>query len=143
MEQQTIKSIIEKCGKIRIELNSVHWRRMNKIHRIFATVFDIPIKTAAGLNQFYHYKDGGYPTEKSPPRYAVACDDIAHMFIGAEFISEENIINEYLEKTHGLKLVRISEPKALELRITPKAKKLMGEADVLHLSEIKSPNLKS
>jgi cell fate (sporulation/competence/biofilm development) regulator YmcA (YheA/YmcA/DUF963 family) len=139
MKQQRIKGVIEKCGKIRVELNSVHWRRMNKIQRVFATVFDIPIKTAAGLNQYFHYKDGGYPKPDSPPRYADASDKLAHMFIGAEFIGEGNTINEYLEKNFGLKLVRVREPKALKLRFTDRAKNLMAAANVMHLQKIKKP----
>jgi hypothetical protein len=135
-----IKEIIENCGNIRVELNTVHWHRMNKIQRVFSTVFDIPIKTAAGLNQYFHYKNGGYPKADSPPRYVDASDKLAYMFIGAEFIGEDIVINEYLEKKHGIKLVRIKQPMPLKINLTKKANKFIESAQVIHLKKIKNPN---
>ena len=94
---------------------------MNKIQRLFVDRFGIPLKQAAGLNQFYHYKNGGYPSEDSPPRYKQAAEKLGYMFLGAECIGEENLINDYLESEFGLKLTRVDAKPVLKVK--PETKK--------------------
>ena len=68
------------------------------------------------MNQYFHYKGGGYPRENSPPRYADAADKLANMFIGAEYIGEGSVINKYLEKEFGLKLVHTTPLAPLKMK---------------------------
>jgi hypothetical protein len=137
---KNITKIIDDCGNIRVTLNQVHWRRMNCIQRTYSKLFGISIKAAAGLNQYFHYKDGGYPRDNSPPRYADAADKIANMFIGADYIGESDVINKHLERKFGLKLVRTKAAPPLKMRkITKDLNKNFVAAKIEHLKGITDP----
>jgi hypothetical protein len=137
---KNITKIIDDCGNIRVTLNQVHWRRMHCIQRTYARLFGISVKVAAGLNQYFHYKGGGYPRENSPPRYADAADKLANMFIGADYIGEGHVINKYLERNFGLKLVRTKAAPPLKMRkITKDLNKNFVAGKLEHLKGITDP----
>jgi hypothetical protein len=110
-----IQATFTAAGVVRNELNSVHWKRMNSVQRLIANLYDIPLKQVSGLNQFWHYRNGGYPSESSPPRYEVAAEKLANMYLGAECIGKEGLINKYLERVFGLKIIRVAEKPKLKL----------------------------
>lgn len=126
-----IRDTFATAGQLRVDLNSIWWKKMNKIQRLFVALYGIPLKQASGLNQFYHYKNGGYPNEDSPPRYKAAAEKLAYMFLGAECIGEEHLINEYLEKEFGIKLTRTSAKPPLKLKkFNARIEKLFVESGV-------------
>ena len=108
-----LKTILSESGEIRYHLTTKLWPQMNKTFKLFAEVFGITSKQAADLNQFYHYRNGGYPNENSPARYKVACDKVADMFISASHAGMSDTISKYLEKAHGIK-IQLVKPKKLK-----------------------------
>ena len=137
-DTERIQKVLDKCGATRHELNTVHWRKMRGIQRAFSKMLDVPKKVSGGLNQYFHYKNGGYPSENSPPRYEDAAEKLANMFIGAEFIDESEVINRFLEKKFGLKLVRVRHAAKLKRKaLAPLEQRKLQDMGISHLEEIK------
>jgi hypothetical protein len=113
---------LEEAALIRKELNEVEWKRMGKVQELFELMFDKPKEHMRRINDAYYYINGGYPSPNSDPRWKTAAKALGAMFFYMEAMGDPEVINNFLQKEFGLKLV-VVEKRELKFKTANQANK--------------------
>jgi hypothetical protein len=88
---------------IRSEINTVHWKRMNRIAKIFNLLFDHDGGEFIFAKNILYYT-GGWPFEHTPPRAQTTAYNIADAYIILSFLGEQKVLDKYL-KDKGVRII--------------------------------------
>jgi hypothetical protein len=107
--ESALQQAVEKSSETRFELNTYHWPKLSAIQNVMAQVFGIPLSFVKNLHQAYYYRNGGYPSENSPPRYDPPARKAAEMYIMLSMIGKEGYI-ENIFKEYGITISFDTQP---------------------------------
>ena len=96
---------VEKCGKIRLEINDVHHKEMNLIAQIYQAVFNRDSGEFRYAKDILYYK-GGWPSEHTPARAESLAKHIFQSYLILSYIDQETELVDFL-KEYGLSLTLI------------------------------------
>lgn len=101
--ESALKQGVQKSSNIRFDLNNNLWPKLNAMQECLAILFDVPASYTKNLVQAVYYKNGGYPSENSPPKHTVLVEKVSQMYIMLKMINQDDLIKEEFLK-FGLKI---------------------------------------
>lgn len=110
-EKDIEDAIIEGAG-IRKDLNTSEWPRIKSMFKVFEQLFGESWKDIRAVVDAYHYRNGGYPNETSPPRHHSSADKIARMYRYLEILGDAEMVNSYLRENYGIEFHVVDKQKA-------------------------------
>lgn len=106
---ESFKEVVDTCAHIRYDISSVLSKRLSKIQEAFTVLYGKDKSWYKSLNNAYHYRHGGYPSESSSPKYETVAEKLGQMFCTLEYVGMEDMINNYLRRHFGVVLQRVED----------------------------------